>query len=46
MTNPYSSDPGGFRAGGVELLILSDHDVWLRDAARITRTQLLIQTVT
>lgn len=38
MANPYSSDPQGFRAGGVELLILSDHDLLVRDATRFVYT--------
>jgi HK97 family phage prohead protease len=38
MANPYSADPLGFRAGGIELLILSDHDLMIRDPARFVRT--------
>jgi HK97 family phage prohead protease len=38
MANPYSADPQGFRAGGIELLILSDHDLLIRDAARFVFT--------
>jgi HK97 family phage prohead protease len=46
MTNPYSSEPTGFRAGGIELLILSDHDMRTRDVAgRITRTERALHDV-
>jgi hypothetical protein len=47
MTNPYSSEPTGFRAGGIELLILSDHDMKTRDVAgRFVRTENATHNVT
>jgi HK97 family phage prohead protease len=46
MSNPYSADPAGFRAGGVELLILSDHDFQTRDVARLTWTNRVTQAIT
>jgi hypothetical protein len=37
-TTPHLSDPAGFRTGGVELLVLSDHDAFFSDAQRVVCT--------